>query len=307
MITALKAYGSSMFFIKDHLGSVRAVVSETGAVQQTNDYYPFGDLFGSTGTTDSSDNRYRFTGKELGNETGLYDFSARFLQTSLGRFTTIDPLAEKCPNISPYAYCNGNPVRYIDPDGRYFDETNDKRAQRMERRLERKAEKLSAKADRKEKRHKDTGDLRERAGELRKSVQDIRDMRNDTKTEYRYKSAEEAEIYGENIDGKDVVFICFADFETKVHESRHGGQHARRELNLVKIKGYGVADEVDAYRAQYAWLGTYDYIEGILWDSSRNTITDIRTINADLVNSMTDGLESLYPPAGMSYKDWNEN
>ena len=248
-----------------------------------------------------------FTGKELSDETSLYDFSARFMHARFGRFTTIDPLAEKYPSVSPYAYCNGNPVRYIDPDGMYFDEVNDKRAQRMERRLERKAEKLSAKADRKEKRQKDTGDLRERAGELRKSVQDIRDMRNDTKTEYRYKVVEEAEINGENIDGKDVVFICFEDFETKVHESRHGGQHARGEANMITKKRYGVADEVDAYRAQYAWLGTYEYTKGILWDSSRNTITDIRTINADLVNSMTDGLESLYPPAGMSYKDWNEN
>ena len=107
-----------MFFIKDHLGSVRTVVSETGEVLQTNEFYPYGDLFSSAGTADSSGNRYRFTGKELGDETGLYDFSARFLQTSLGRFTTIDPLAEKYPGISPYAYCNGNPVRYIDPDGR---------------------------------------------------------------------------------------------------------------------------------------------------------------------------------------------
>ena len=117
MITDLKAYGSSMFFIKDHLGSVRAVVSETGEVLQTNEFYPYGDLFGTSGTVGSNGNRYRFTGKELGDETGLYDFSARYLQTSLGRFTTIDPLAEKYPGVSPYAYCNGNPVRYIDPDG----------------------------------------------------------------------------------------------------------------------------------------------------------------------------------------------
>ena len=48
---------------------------------------------------------------------GLYDFSARCLQTSLGRFTTIDPLAEKYPSVSPYAYCNGNPVNFVDPDG----------------------------------------------------------------------------------------------------------------------------------------------------------------------------------------------
>ena len=117
MITDLKAYGSSMFFIKDHLGSVRAVVSETGEVLQTNEFYPYGDLFSSSGTADTSGNRYRFTGKELGNETGLYDFSARYLHTSLGRFTTIDPLAEKYPGVSPYAYCNGNPVNFVDPDG----------------------------------------------------------------------------------------------------------------------------------------------------------------------------------------------
>ena len=86
-------------------------------MQQTNEFYPYGDLFSTAGTASSNDNRYRFTGKELGDETGLYDFSARFLHTSLGRFTTIDPLAEKYPNISPYAYCNGNPVRYIDPNG----------------------------------------------------------------------------------------------------------------------------------------------------------------------------------------------
>ena len=107
-----------MFFIKDHLGSVRTVVSETGEVQQTNDYYPFGDLFNTARTAGSNGNRYRFTGKELGDETGLYDFSARYLQTSLGRFTTLDPMAEKYPGVSPYAYCKENPVNRVDSDGR---------------------------------------------------------------------------------------------------------------------------------------------------------------------------------------------
>ena len=97
----------------------KPVVSQTGAVQQTNEYYPFGDLFPTSGT-DNSGNRFRFTGKELGAETGLYDFSARFLHPRFGRFTTLDPLAEKYPSVSPYAYCNCNPVRYIDPDGRVY-------------------------------------------------------------------------------------------------------------------------------------------------------------------------------------------
>lgn len=47
----------------------------------------------------------------------IYDSQARFQSTS-GRFLTIDPLAEKYYSITPYTYCAGNPVRYIDPDGR---------------------------------------------------------------------------------------------------------------------------------------------------------------------------------------------
>ena len=94
----------------------KPVASQTGAVQQVNEYYPFGDLFPISGT-DNSGNRFRFTGKELGAETGLYDFSARFLHPRFGRFTTLDPLEEKYPGISPYAYCKGNPVRYVDKRG----------------------------------------------------------------------------------------------------------------------------------------------------------------------------------------------
>ena len=92
-----------MFFLRDHLGSVRSVVTENGSVYQTNDYYPFGDLFSISGggaVLDRSGNRFRFSGKELSAETGLYDFSARFLHTRFGRFTTMDPLAEKYPGIS---------------------------------------------------------------------------------------------------------------------------------------------------------------------------------------------------------------
>ena len=107
------------FFLCDHLGSVRAVASEDGMVEQVSHYYPFGSRFSDPRTaSSSSDNRMLFTGKELGAENGLYDFSARFLDPLLGRFTTMDPLAENCPDISPYAYCAGDPVNALDPDGR---------------------------------------------------------------------------------------------------------------------------------------------------------------------------------------------
>jgi len=46
-----------------------------------------------------------------------YDYSARHVMPDLGRFTTTDPLVEKYYNISPYAYCNNNPIKYVDLRG----------------------------------------------------------------------------------------------------------------------------------------------------------------------------------------------
>ncbi len=63
---------------------------------------------------------YKYNGKELDTEKGLnlYDYSARLMDPVLGRFSTVDPSAEKYYGISPYAYCANNPLKYIDPDGR---------------------------------------------------------------------------------------------------------------------------------------------------------------------------------------------
>ncbi len=47
----------------------------------------------------------------------LYDYSARYMEPALGRFTTLDPLAEKYYSVSPYVYCMNNPLRFIDVKG----------------------------------------------------------------------------------------------------------------------------------------------------------------------------------------------
>ena len=59
------------------------------------------------------------TGKEKDSETGYYAFGARYYDCDLsGIFLSVDPMADKYPNISPYAYCAWNPVKLVDPDGR---------------------------------------------------------------------------------------------------------------------------------------------------------------------------------------------
>ena len=49
-----------------------------------------------------------------------HDNVTRWYAPDLPRFLSLDPLAEKYPSISPYAYCAGNPVRYIDPTGKEY-------------------------------------------------------------------------------------------------------------------------------------------------------------------------------------------
>ena len=61
---------------------------------------------------------YKYNGKEWQSRIGLYDYHARQQDPMLTRFLTIDPLAEKYPWISPYAYALNNPVNAIDPDGK---------------------------------------------------------------------------------------------------------------------------------------------------------------------------------------------
>ncbi len=60
-----------------------------------------------------------FTGKERDRETGFSYFGARYYDSDLsGLFLSVDPMADKYPNISPYAYCAWNPVKLVDPKGR---------------------------------------------------------------------------------------------------------------------------------------------------------------------------------------------
>ena len=60
-----------------------------------------------------------FTGKERDNETGYGYFGARYMDHELmTMWLSVDPMADKYPSISPYAYCAWNPVILIDPEGK---------------------------------------------------------------------------------------------------------------------------------------------------------------------------------------------
>lgn len=106
------------YYLRDHLGNNRVVCNASGSVEQVNHYYPFGGLFGES--TGGDTQRYKYNGKELDRMHGLdwYDYGTRNMTPDIGRFTTIDSMAEKNPDITPYHYCHNNPFIRIDPDGK---------------------------------------------------------------------------------------------------------------------------------------------------------------------------------------------
>jgi RHS repeat-associated protein len=61
---------------------------------------------------------YLFNAKELDEETGLYYYGARYYDGRTATWLGVDPMWEKYPGVSAFAYCTNNPVKYIDPDGR---------------------------------------------------------------------------------------------------------------------------------------------------------------------------------------------
>lgn len=77
----------------------------------------FGLIENSPITTGSATYKYKYNGKEL-QETGMYDYGARFYMPDLGRWGVIDEKSEKYRKWSPYNYVINNPIKYIDPDGR---------------------------------------------------------------------------------------------------------------------------------------------------------------------------------------------
>ena len=114
------------FYLKDHQGLLsdatkgsnnRVVVSQSGSVEQTNHYYPYGALFAES--TNGDVQRFKYNGKELDRKFGLnwYDHGARHNDAAIGRWHCIDKNAEKYYGISPYAYCGGDTVNLGDYDG----------------------------------------------------------------------------------------------------------------------------------------------------------------------------------------------
>jgi RHS repeat-associated protein len=104
--------------LANHLGTAALELSASFAIVSYEEYYPYGSTSYQAGTSaaEVSLKRYRFTGKERDEETGLYYHGARYYAPWLGRWTATDP-SEMSDGLNVYVYCHARPIGLFDPTG----------------------------------------------------------------------------------------------------------------------------------------------------------------------------------------------
>ncbi|MBK6520151.1 MAG: DUF5615 family PIN-like protein, partial [Polyangiaceae bacterium] len=103
----------------NHLGSAMLEVDDTGLIISYEEYAPYGTSAyrSARSGVEVSARRYRYTGKERDDETGLYYYGARYYAAWLGRWTSADPLGIGADGPGLYNYTRGSPVVFVDPSG----------------------------------------------------------------------------------------------------------------------------------------------------------------------------------------------
>ena len=123
------------YYHPDHLGSSSYITNLDGEVVQHIEYVPFGEVFVEE-RNNIWNTPYLFNAKEFDEETGLYYYGARYYDPRVSLWISTDPKQESYFAFSSYVYCGNNPLIYIDPNGKEWEDP----AQ---------AEKLKAKIDNK--------------------------------------------------------------------------------------------------------------------------------------------------------------
>lgn len=204
-----------------------------------------------------------FTGKELDSETGYGYFGARYMDHELmTMWLSVDPMSDKYPGVSPYAYCNWNPVKLVDPDGREWDPASLRIVEAYRKQLNGKLENAQTEYERKE---------------IQAAIDEL-SVLNKSNQMYHIEYGEVSGYYKKGETDYDLknnwVSMTIAydgDIYDMAHEMKHAYQFEVGELSFDSHTGgcatavlYDITDQESAYRRGSALGGKIP--KNLEWD-----------------------------------------
>lgn len=122
-VVAMRQNGTLSWLLADQLGSTSMALSLTGTVQSQQRYWPWGTARNVSGALPTD---YRYTWQQEVSLIGLYDYDARWYDPDLKRFVQADTVVPQPGNpqtLNRYSYALNNPLKYIDPSGRAYEQS----------------------------------------------------------------------------------------------------------------------------------------------------------------------------------------
>ena len=317
------------YFLKDHLGNVRVVLQSNGTVLEVNAYYPYGKIIpGLSKTNITAPNNYKYNGKELQTELGLdwLNYGARMLSNrELPVWLTIDPLAELRPHESPYSAFGNNPIRNVDPDGRYWVNSSDSvYAGQLQQEMGNKAkseqkslDRLNSKIAKNQEKGKDVSkDQAKAAGmqanidNLNAGISELTAMGATTEQGFTYKMTDNDVGYAYMENGVIVMEIANnGSVSNGLHESSHGYDIWQ---NGAYTKGNVLAGESKAYGREFSFgtaIPSSDWYKPIksLSDINGSYVLGIRHNNEYLYGKIYHGLTYDYKRMQRAFRTARKN
>ncbi len=205
----------------------------------------------------STANPYKYGGKEFDTfgGTDLYDFHARYHAPSTGRFMTVDPMAEKYPGISPYIYCAGNPILFVDPSGMKIDEASKGDWDKLKEEIKDKMSELVGELSTLLNSGNDVSDMSLRIQSLNSTLKSMDGIEKSTQTYALNKIDIKQDGQLSYDSDKDIISINYNSTANFVHEVTHASQFESGEIGFMGGKPVlqDIYDEVNAYKSQYAF------------------------------------------------------
>ena len=121
------------YYHYNHQGSVSLVTYQNGTLQQHHQYLPYGGIFVDQRTS-SYASPYTFSAKEKDAESGYTYFGARYYSDNMMQWLSVDPMSDMRPGVSPYSYCQNNPIGRVDTWG-MLDEPTSRGGKSMDNQL----------------------------------------------------------------------------------------------------------------------------------------------------------------------------